>query len=433
MHEPEDIDQVADLRAELQRLRDIIDLNTDWIWEVDEDGRYTYSSSVGPRLLGYPVEQILGRTPLDFMLPDEADRVGHVFLHKVAQREHFSGLINRNLRADGSIVVLETSGVPLYDESGRFKGYRGIDRDVTALWTRHFQLEAIYASAPLPLFVVDRDLRFVVANENMARLCGRPADSLIGRMIGEFMPRAAVGGERLFARLDSGRSIADSEIEWNERDYIVSVQPVRDMAGGVVGATLALMDVTKRKRAEAALADANRQLEVYADHDYLTGLINRRRLAELLKQEIRRSHRDRLPLSLIMGDVDFFKRFNDRYGHLAGDDCLRMISLVLSNNLQRASDIAGRYGGEEFVVILPGTDQSGALHVAEMLRAAIEAQQLPHEDSPLGHVTMSFGVATLEAGSAAEPGVSSDLLHAADVALYRAKNAGRNRVGCHAQ
>ena len=132
----------SDSAAELARLREIVALNSDWIWEVNPEGRYTYSSPVGTELLGYSTEEILGKTPLDFMLQEEADNVGAVFAARVARRERFSGLINRNRCKDGSVIVLETSGVPFYNADGEFAGYRGIDRDVTMLWSRRYQLEA---------------------------------------------------------------------------------------------------------------------------------------------------------------------------------------------------------------------------------------------------------------------------------------------------
>lgn len=122
---------LAALKREVQRLREMLDLNSDWIWEIDAAGRYTYVSLHCMPLLGYGPEEMLGRTPFDFMPPDEAARAGAAFAAFVAEKRGFSHLLNRNIRRDGRIVVLETSGVPLLNPDGSLRGYRGIDRDIT--------------------------------------------------------------------------------------------------------------------------------------------------------------------------------------------------------------------------------------------------------------------------------------------------------------
>ena len=130
-------------------------------------------------------------------------------------------------------------------------------------------------------------------------------------------------------------------------------------------------------------------------------------------------HRGRKPT------VDWFKRYNDHYGHQAGDECLRALAGVLGAQARRISDLAARYGGEEFAVIAPDTDAAGMLRLAESIHAALEALALPHAESPLGRVTVSIGVAVLVPGDAASPAA---LLRLADEALYRAKAQGRNRT-----
>ncbi len=128
---PDPEPDLAALKREVQRLREMLDLNSDWIWEVDAQGRYTYVSLHCLPLLGYAPEEMLGRTPFDFMPPEEAARVGAAFAAIVAEKRGFSHLLNRTIRSDGRIVVLETSGVPLLNPDGSLRGYRGIDRDIT--------------------------------------------------------------------------------------------------------------------------------------------------------------------------------------------------------------------------------------------------------------------------------------------------------------
>ena len=171
------------------------------------------------------------------------------------------------------------------------------------------------------------------------------------------------------------------------------------------------------------VAMANETLRGLAGRDGLTGLINRRGLDEMLAIEWRKSRRDMQQLSLLMVDVDHFKRFNDRYGHPGGDQCLRKVAAALLSVVRRPADIVARYGGEEFALLLPNTDAAGAEEMARRMQAAIRAMALPHPDSQHGIVTVSMGVATMLAGDAAD---FATLVSKADRALYRAKAAGRD-------
>jgi diguanylate cyclase (GGDEF)-like protein len=174
------------------------------------------------------------------------------------------------------------------------------------------------------------------------------------------------------------------------------------------------------------LEQTNRTLEFLTGQDMLTGIANRRQFQAVFRNEWRRSSRTKDGLSLILVDVDFFHAFNERYGHLAGDECLRQIAQVLSRELRRAGDLVARWGGEEFVIVLPHTEEEGARLVAEQMRAAVAALDIPHERSASGDtVTISAGVATEHPSVDKAP---ETLLAAADDALFRAKRSGRNRV-----
>jgi len=171
------------------------------------------------------------------------------------------------------------------------------------------------------------------------------------------------------------------------------------------------------------LEAANAELLRLSTTDSLTQLANRRRFDRLLDDEIRRARRSGSPLSVLLADIDHFKRVNDSYGHPFGDECLRQVAAVLAAHCQRAGDVAARYGGEEFVVLLPGLDAGQAIALAESIRCAITQLQLQHGEHPVA-LTISLGVATLTPALVAP----ADLLAAADAALYQAKNGGRNRV-----
>jgi len=197
------------------------------------------------------------------------------------------------------------------------------------------------------------------------------------------------------------------------------------------GYVVVLRDASDRVHAEQLLQYALEQVQQMAITDPLTGLSNRRHFDEVVELEWRRCSRRKLPLSVLMIDADHFKSFNDRYGHLAGDECLRMIASQITTVSRRPGDLASRYGGEEFVLVMPETDQEGALHVARRLCDLVWGLGIPHAGNPTGGVvTVSIGVACCSPGLT-ESGCEDlkALLSAADRALYRAKRDGRNNVG----
>lgn len=178
------------------------------------------------------------------------------------------------------------------------------------------------------------------------------------------------------------------------------------------------------RQTEAALQQANRELKRIANTDGLTQIPNRRCFDVILEQEWQRLKREQQPLSLILCDIDHFKQYNDRYGHLAGDDCLQQVAMVISESVRCSSDTAARYGGEEFALILPNTDQQGAIAIASTIRSTLQSLQIPHSDSAIAtHITVSLGIACIVPTSNSS---CQQLIAAADIALYEAKAAGRN-------
>ena len=173
------------------------------------------------------------------------------------------------------------------------------------------------------------------------------------------------------------------------------------------------------------LDSANQELKRLTSLDGLTGIPNRRHFDEVLDREWRRAMRQGDELAILMCDIDFFKLYNDTFGHQAGYECLCKVAQALTSTMDRGGDLLARYGGEEFVAVLPGTSLSGASHVAAQMRKAVNDLALEHPGSPVGHVTASFGVASAVAMPETNP---QDIVGAADRALYKAKNAGRNRV-----
>jgi diguanylate cyclase (GGDEF)-like protein len=183
--------------------------------------------------------------------------------------------------------------------------------------------------------------------------------------------------------------------------------------------------VRARVRTHLTLKAQSDRLRQWAYVDGLTGVCNRRYFDARLESEWRRAARNQAPLSVVLIDVDFFKRFNDRYGHQAGDDCLRRVAECLRSSVKRPGDLVARYGGEEFVCLLPDTDLQGALHVARDLGRAIDALRIEHGDSTVAPwITVSLGVCGATADIARS---AADMLRVADAQLYLAKSGGRHR------
>lgn len=201
---------------------------------------------------------------------------------------------------------------------------------------------------------------------------------------------------------------------------------VAGLAGMLLFAIRSTLSQLAFQEARRALTDARDRMEELAQIDALTDLPNRRRFDHALASEWRRAARARQPLGVLMADVDEFKLYNDSEGHLAGDECLRLVAQAMRGVLHREGDLLARYGGEEFVLIAPGADIQGALTLADRIRRAVEALRLPHLSGTHGIVTISVGAACGWPGTF--PAVPSDLVQAADKAMYRAKLAGRNCV-----
>ncbi|MGI9332134.1 MAG: diguanylate cyclase, partial [Gammaproteobacteria bacterium] len=198
----------------------------------------------------------------------------------------------------------------------------------------------------------------------------------------------------------------------------------RDEARRALQAHQAELERTIEART-AELRDVNAKLSKLAIRDGLTGLYNRRAFDERLQAELQRAHRGGDHVALVLGDVDFFKLYNDHYGHPAGDDCLVQVAEALTRSFSRADDFVARYGGEEFAVIISRSDESATRRSVERFQQEIHALALPHEKSEVSeHVTLSLGVTIVGPSFAPSP---ADVVMLADKALYSSKESGRDR------
>lgn len=294
----------------------------------------------------------------------------------------------------------------------------------------------------VPTFVLDRDRRVIIWNRACERLTGVPAADVLGtsRHWTAFYskPRLCLADVLALGKTDELESLYAFHTEPGEHGYglraenwcvmpkvgshlylAIDAGPIYDESGELIAVVETLRDMTEHKNAQLAL-------QQLAACDGLTGIPNRRSFDEKLAAEWNRALRQGDPLSLILADVDQFKRYNDHFGHQVGDECLTTVAGVLSKQIYRAGDMPARYGGEEFAVILPCTDLSGAGIVAERLRCEVENLAIPHPASGVTAViTLSLGVATFTPRAEILP---QALIAQADSALYAAKNNGRNQV-----
>ena len=249
----------------------------------------------------------------------------------------------------------------------------------------------------------------VVLSMLLARSISRPLDELVNSM------RASTAG-------DNGAQVRPVAPQGND-ELTILARHFNSMAASLTRHQEQLEErVGERTR---DLAAANDQLAALSMTDSLTSIANRRRFDEVLERELQRATRAEAPLALLMIDVDFFKKYNDYYGHQQGDDCLRRVAALLQSHARRASDLAARYGGEEFTLIAAECDADCAAALAETIRAAVEAIQLPHQPSPLEVLTVSIGVVSLTPGATT---TAAHILGLADQAMYRAKDQGRNQA-----
>jgi len=227
--------------------------------------------------------------------------------------------------------------------------------------------------------------------------------------------------------------IKSRAFEYGANDYIVKLPDKMELAARIRYHSQAYINQKQRDEAFQALvksqrelAEANAILQKLSSLDGLTGIPNRRRFDEVLNAEWQRAMRHSTSLSLIMLDIDFFKLYNDSYGHQGGDDCLKHVARILDETAHRETDMVARYGGEEFAAVLPETGLKGAYEVAEAMRANVENANISHKSSKVADfVSISVGVATWVPERNSQPG---DIIELADKALYKAKEGGRNQV-----
>jgi diguanylate cyclase (GGDEF)-like protein/PAS domain S-box-containing protein len=420
----------AALEESEKRFMDVAGAAGEFIWETGPDGSFVFVTGRAEDVLGYSAEELIGRSPFDFVDEESSWDVRKEFLDAAQFGHSFRGLVFKFVNRDGRKVWLEFNGVPLFDSEGAVTGFRGASSDITAqkkavqdLQDREDMLQSISDSVQDALVLMDENGLVHFWNPAAENIFGFSAEE----MLGESLECCFYAEDNISPELVSESGNYIEGLLSNYGSFTVNVRrkggeifpaevllsPLRkDEQWWVVGT---FRDVTERREAE----DKLRKL---ATTDSLTGLYNRRFFMESAEEALERCRRYSHKLSLMMVDIDFFKTVNDLHGHDAGDDVLRGLAEV-GLKILRNIDVFGRIGGEEFSVLLPDTGLEGAKQVAERLRSGIETTAMKTRSGAL-KITVSIGVATYNKNTA----TLEDLLKAADVGLYAAKEAGRNQV-----
>jgi diguanylate cyclase (GGDEF)-like protein/PAS domain S-box-containing protein len=411
-------------------------------WELDEatqefifnDAFYALYRTTAEREGGYRMtrDEYFER----FLHPEDVAAVKKVSDENKANvdNEPPSSHEHRAVRKDGTVIHVTTRVKVVRGADGRVVKVIGANQDITeqkqaeeaVMWKTAF-LEAQVNSSLDGILVVARQGEAILRNQRLIDMWKLPDQVAEERDARQEFTHAlsmtrhpkAFREKVIFLNRHPNETSRD-EVDLKDGTVLDSYScPVLGKDGTHYGRIWTFRDITELKRYWD-------MLEGLSNTDGLTELANRRRFDESLDREWRRALRDRSPLSLILMDIDFFKEFNDNYGHLAGDDCLRRVAGIVHDIVRRPGDLAARYGGEEFACILADTGQRGAAALANRVRDGVKAANMPHFFSSIAdHVTLSFGVATMTPEAGQSP---SELIRLADNLLYAAKRNGRDQI-----
>jgi diguanylate cyclase (GGDEF)-like protein/PAS domain S-box-containing protein len=420
------------LETSEQRFRDLTELSADWYWEQDAEYRFT-DVSLGAQTLGVPPGHFIGRRRWEFPWLNMREEDWAAHRAALDRREPFRDLQLRRRGENGESVVISVSGKPVYDAQGRFTGYRGVGRNITQKKrTKRNLREIVERFRSLTelssdwYWEMDADLRFTYVSEGIRKVRGIAPESLLGKRRWETdrvggdeemaRHRATLEGHLPFRDFVLARSNADGRITYVSH----SGKPIFDEQGNFRGYRGVARDITERVQAEEELARM-------AHYDALTGLPNRTLLQGRLKRAMARADRSQTLLAVLFLDLDQFKEINDSLGHEAGDAVLKEAALRLEGCV-RSTDTVARLGGDEFTVLLEDVRNIEEVgRVADKLLRAISgpAEIAGHEL----HLSTSIGATVYPL----DDHDADTLLRNADLAMYHAKQEGRNNVQFYSQ
>ena len=421
-----------ELRRGEKRFRDITSSLAEGIMVMDEHGHVTFMNPEAERLLGWTAEELSNRNAHDVVHSRSYDGTPIAFeecpVHNIIRTgKKYISNDEYFIRKDGTIFPIYVLSSPV-KEQGMIVASVTAFRDISVrkkIEATIYQLASIVESSDDA--IIGQSLEGVIStwNSGAERLFGYTSEEVAGRSVSLLAPPdCSDETPDILARVGNGERVEHFETVRMRKDGAVidvslKISPIRDAAGKITGASATYHDITERKETEALLWRLSTL-------DGLTEISNRRALDTFLDEEWKRAQRGGYKIEMMMIDVDQFKRYNDTYGHLMGDDCLKQVANILKQDAQRPGDMVARFGGEEFAVVFSMKEDQKALRFAEKIRRDVEALKIPHEQSDISdYLTVSIGVASM---IPTQETSQEHLIKAADDALYKAKKEGRNRV-----
>jgi diguanylate cyclase (GGDEF)-like protein/PAS domain S-box-containing protein len=424
-------------------LHEIIENNGAAIYVKDREGKHVLVNKKYEEVTGMKRELIIGKADKDIYPSSIANNF----------RNNDLEVIEKEIVLEKEEVIENSNGkkfflsikFPWRDKNNVIKGICGISTEITerknaeaALQESRNFLHDIIENNGTVICVKDHDGVHKLVNKKWEEVIGMKRDMILGKKFEDYYPGEMADALRRndLEVIQNGKAFEYDELinDGKTKRHFLSVKfPMRDENNAITGICVMANEITERKRAEEELKEAKDLAEAYARElfrlaalDGLTKIANRRRFDEYLEVQWNKHLSEQIPLALILIDIDYFKQYNDYYGHQAGDECLVRVAQTIAAVNQRPTDFTARYGGEEFVVILPNTNIRQGLIIAESMRNAILSLSIPHAKSEVNqYITLSLGVTAL---TPSQDRSLTELVAQADTALYKAKSEGRNRV-----
>jgi diguanylate cyclase (GGDEF)-like protein/PAS domain S-box-containing protein len=429
-----------ELQASEARFRAIFEKGAMGMAMVDREGRLLETNVAFQKMLGYQAEELRGKVFTGITYPEDATKDLARFQELMAGKRDSYEMETRYLSQDGRLLWVHLVVSLIRDAAGEPRYAVGIIKDLTARKQAETLSHDLFFTSPIGVYLI-QDRKFVMVNQSFQDITGYDRDELLGKeslWMVETQDRAMVKQEAV--RMVKGERSLPLEFKiitksgagkWVMESLTSTHYQGRRAALGY------FMDITPRRQAEEKqqewvrkyrdqvdkLKKSEARLKDLSIRDGLTGLLNHKEFHRRLRDELERSRHYGHPFSLLMLDLDHFKDINDTYGHLAGDEALCSVALLIQEEA-RVVDVVARYGGEEFAVILPETSAMGALDLAERIRRIVAGQKITCASGLAVSVTISIGVAVFPDDASSE----EKLIAQADAALYTAKRTGRNRV-----
>ncbi len=462
--------QALELQAQGRKFSQIIEEHEDGYYEIDLKGNFVFFNRAILLISGYPSDELRSINSAELVAAENRSEARQLYLD-VLKKGTATRYVEINFRKkDGTTVFVKMTAALVRSANGEISGFHGFVRDITEsrfheeqqkriqeqlddtneileravadsnekaveAEIANIELNQIFNTSLDGMWILDLKRNIVRVNDTMAAMLGMAKAEIVGYKCYDILAgHCCDNQECTVKRIKKKKLPTFNDIELPTKEtltpYTLTATPFYGIESELVGVLENFRDITERKTAERTLRRANDELKRLATIDGLTDIANRRTLDDCLEKEWRRVTREKGELAFILSDVDFFKKYNDTYGHLEGDECLKAVARALEGAVRRPADFVARYGGEEFAVVLPNTDLKGAVCVAENVRRAVEDLKIEHRCSDTAPVvTLSLGVACARPATGH---LLERLLTTADQALYNAKESGRNQVASRA-